>query len=635
MFIQDLPIEIVQQIIQNLPKRDALNCMRVCKAWHEPAAATFYKELVVIPSNIPKLTMVLNQRVQFPELERWTKLLTIQYDDNYVSSEYGDDTDYDFEAEAVQYTLNSETFFKLLSKLPQLKTLNLVNSAQTEHYLELIAQADRELPQFEAILPGPLSENERYDYSEKVMFRFYYQFRKSLKFMEIKYRHVVNEEKTMRGAYLLSKFSCLTVLNIEDTSLDSDVSCVEILNACPTLESLFLKRQCQVPDSVFDKKCNRKLTKLKSLNLDIPQLSSACVKYLIHCAISDNLEKLNITLSSDDIVSWINREDEDILLDFSRKLSFVEAVWFDSFRVNSGVTTLRPIPTVNMTKLYSVMNAINGKRRVEYQGSFSDSLYGSTLITIMDNKNFSSFDIISGCLEDNKLDWLVPDTSVSVIGPEKLNHIIFEVKQSKEPFGLHLLKFMMANCPNIKTGCIKTGRSKTATLRSTLKLEAKGSTFGMTLTGPFPDSKIFGSISTYVPRMKYLRIERPCENRNDEDDSKFSLDLTALSDMKKVIIIIDFEGREVKGMFCAVFKFPGNDTVHCYSVCYNPGEAYTQKLDILPEAGCDNYYGTSARRVLIQCNGLKQAKVRVKPQYVYSNKSKWVTRLKLSFIISK
>ncbi|KAG2203957.1 hypothetical protein INT47_007540 [Mucor saturninus] len=600
MFIQNLPIEIVQLIIRDLPKRDALKCMRVCKAWHEPAAAAFYNELVVNPSNIPKLSMILNQRVQFPELERWTKLLTIQHDDDYVSSEYGDDTDYDSEAEAVQCTLSSETFFNLLSKLPHLKTLNLVNSSQTQHYLELIAQADMELPQFEAILPGPLSEHESYDYSEK-------------------YKHIVNEEKTMR----------------EDTSLDSDVSCVEILNACPTLESFSLKRQCQVPDSVFNKKCNRKLTKLKSLNLEIPQLSSACVKYLTRCTISDNLEKLNITLSSDDIVSWINREDEDVLLDFARKLSFVKVVWLDSFNDYSGVNTLIPIPTVDMTKFYSVMNAINGKRRVEYHGSFSDTLYGSTLITMMDNKNFSSFDIISGCLEENKLGWLVPDTSISVTGPEILNHVCFEVEQSKEPFGLHLLKFMMANCPNIKTGCIKTGWSKIATLRSTLKLEAKGSTFGMTLTGPFPDSKIFGSISTYVPRMKYLKIERPCENRNNEDDSKFCLDLAALSDMKKVFIIIDFEGRKVKGMFCAVFKFPGNDTVHCYSVCYNPGEAYTQKLDMLPEASCDNYYGTSARKVVIQCNGLKQVKVRVTPQYVYSDKSKWVTRLQLSFVISK
>ncbi|KAI7896351.1 uncharacterized protein EV154DRAFT_491982, partial [Mucor mucedo] len=624
MFIQDLPIEILQLIIRDLPKYAALNCMRVCKAWHEPATMAFYKEMVVNLGNIPKLSIVLNQRDQFSKLEKWTKELRIQND-----GDYGTDSDYDSDAEAVQYTLDSKTFFKLLSKLPQLKTLNLVNSAQTEHYMELIDDADIEgLPQLEAILPGHLPDNENYFFSEKNMFRFYYKFRKSLKIMEIKYRHIVNEEKTMRGAYLLSKFSCLTVLNIEDTSLDSNLSCVNILNACPTLEILFLKRQCQVPDSVFFQSFNRKLTKLKSLNLEIPQLSSACVKYLTHCAISDNLEKLNITLSSDDIVSWINREDEDVLLDFARKLSFVEVVWFDSFKGNSGVTTLLPIPTVNMTKLYSVMNAINGKRRVEYHGSFSDSLYGETMITMMDNKNMSSFDIINGCLEENKLGWLVPDTSISVIGPEKLNHIIFKVKQSKEPFSLHLLKFMMVNCPNIKTGNIETETPKTR-----LKLEVKGATFDMHLTGPFPKFKIFDMISTYVPRMGNLEIERPFENLNDDDDHKFCLDLAGLNDLKEVSITIDFKGRDVKGMFCAVFKFPGNDTVHCYSVSYNPGEAYVQKFDTLPEAGCDEHFGAFARKVLIQCNWIKQVKVCVTPQQVYSGKYRWVTRLQLSFII--
>ncbi|KAG2203963.1 hypothetical protein INT47_007546 [Mucor saturninus] len=404
MFIQELPTEIVRMIFQKLDKRLLFVCMRVCKAWQGPATEFFYKVIVVEENNRRKFAKNYEKPDQFAKLERWTRTLRIYDDFNYLSTQYGIESEYESDGERVKFTIECRIFFKLLDELKNLKMLDLTDSHQAQQYLEWIDESEVEdIPAFEVILPGRLTGYD-VDFMEPDMFRVYYKLRNSLKYMKIDYKYLVNGKKTIRGASLLSDFTNLTKLVIEDMQPDSDVSCVSILNSCTALHELHLKHKCEVPDSVYDQDSNRKTTKLKSLKLEIPKLTSACLRYLLRCVVTDNLENLEITLSSEDILTWIDREDQEFLNEFARKLNSVKTIMF---KESYGCVVSNPSPCTkaSMTKVYSVLNALKGKLLIKRQNlSFNDTNHRGPKMGITDQKSLSYMCAINGSLEEDKLD---------------------------------------------------------------------------------------------------------------------------------------------------------------------------------------------------------------------------------------
>ncbi|KAI7895700.1 uncharacterized protein EV154DRAFT_494640 [Mucor mucedo] len=623
MFIQELPTEIVRMIFQELHKRTLFVCMRVCKAWQGPATEFFYEVIVVGENNRRKFTINYEKPDQFAKLERWTRTLIIHDDFNYLSTQYGIESEYESDGERVQFTIDCRIFFKLLNELNNLKTLDLTESHQAQQYLEWIDESEVEdIPEFEAIFPGRLTGYD-VDFGEHDMFRIYYKLRNSLKYMKIDYKYLVNGKKPIRGASLLSDFTKLSKLVIEDMQPDSDVSCVNILNSCTTLHELHLKHKCEVPDSVYDQDINRKVTKLKSLKLEIPKLTSACLRYLLRCVVTDNLENLEIALSSEDILTWIDREDEEILMEFARKLNSVKTIMFKG-SYDCAHSNPSPCTKASMTKVYSVMNALKGKRLIKRQNlSFNDTNYRGPKMGISDQKSLSYMCDINCSLEEDKLDWLIPDTSVLVNGLDTVNHVHFSVNESREQFSLGLLNLMMTNYPNIKTVDINT-----TTPKSILKLESKFTTFDMDLIGPCPSQETFDLISTCVPRIGHLNIERLIGYEKDRNHDNLILDLTRLNDLQRVSIVINYTPNFKNDIFGVQFKFPGSDMVHCHFISHYRKES-TKGFEKVPMSSCHTHYSSSMRRVFIQCHGVKNLRFSESPRHYP------IAHMRVSFEISK
>ncbi|KAG2196040.1 hypothetical protein INT47_005376 [Mucor saturninus] len=553
MSIQDLPIEVMRLIFLELPRSSASTCSYVSK------------------------------------LSRATKTLSIENDDESDDDEcdeddFDDDDFYDDDfnvKEKVKNILHHDTFLGLLSKVTNLKKLDLSGSSQTWHYSDLLFAVNaKRMPLLEVFLPGQFSPFEEM---------------------------------------------------VEDDSIDSNSSCVDLLNACPNLVKLTFTRKCQVPDSVFNRDNNCKPTRLKSLKLEIPILTNACVKYLLRCVVSDHLENFDITLTSENYISWVDRENEDLLLKFAAKLSTVKVVRFNFRYPPRNVNISPPFPTANATKIYSVMNALNRNRQVEYCALFTDNDNRRLdQVMIMVDKHTSTFNEIKGCLEDGKLDWLMPNTSISMIGPEILNNVRFNAKHNVGPFAPHLLIYMLANCPNIKTGNITTENP-----HSSLDLIAKETAFDLTLHGPFPSQEFIRLLSTYVPQTKSLKITKGYHSE-DKDDLKFSLDLTCLNGLKNVSIGIKYAGRLIKDNFCAQFKFPDSDVIHSY-VFSNYLEAPVHRLEKIAKADYDSQPCLSSHEVFIVCPRVEELDIRVTPQRVFISqyRTELIAHFQISFDISK
>ncbi|KAI7896350.1 uncharacterized protein EV154DRAFT_598310 [Mucor mucedo] len=638
MSIQDLPIEVMRMIFLELPRNSASICSYVCKSWHVPATDTFYNELVLTPRNMCYIPEILRDRKHLAKLSRATKTLLIENDEECDDDECDDDDfdDDDFYddfnvQEKVQNILHHDTFLGLLSKLTNLKKLDLSGSSQTWHYSDLLFAVNaKRMPSLEVFLPGEFSPFEESILKSRIL-QVYDKFYKSMKYIIIGYKNLVNTERTISGASLLSKYKCLTELVVEDDSIDSNSSCVDLLNACPNLVKLTFTRKCQVPDSVFNRDNNCKPTRLKSLKLEIPTLTNACVKYLLRCVVSDHLENFDITLTSENYISWVNRENEDLLLKFAAKLSTVKIVRFNFRYPPHDVNISPPFPTANSTKIYSVMNALNRNRQVEYCALFTDNDNRRLdPVMIMVDKHTSTFNEIKGCLEDGKLDWLMPNTSISMIGPEILNNVSFNAKHNVGAFAPHLLRYMIANCPNIKTGNITTENPY-----SRLNLIAKETAFDLALHGPFPSQEFIRLLSTYVPQTKSLKILRGGHSE-DKDDLKFSLDLTCLKGLKSVSIGINYAGRLIKDNFCAQFKFPDSDVIHSY-VFSNYPKAPVHRLEKIAKADYDSQPCLSSHKVFIVCPRVEKLDIRVTPQKVFVSQYRMeqIAHFQISFDISK
>ncbi|KAG2203964.1 hypothetical protein INT47_007547 [Mucor saturninus] len=182
---------------------------------------------------------------------------------------------------------------------------------------------------------------------------------------------------------------------------------------------------------------------------------------------------------------------------------------------------------------------------------------------------------------------------------------------------------MMTNYPNIKTVDINT-----TTPKSSLKLESKFTTFDMDLIGPCPSQETFDLISTCIPRIGHLNIERLIGYENGWNNDNLILDLTRLNDLQRVSIVINYTRNIKNDIFGVQFKFPGSDMVHCHFIS-NYREESVEGFEKVPMSSCHTHYSSSMRRVFIQCHGVKNLRFSELSRYYQ------IVRMRVSFEISK
>jgi hypothetical protein len=112
MKVQDLPNEILQQILQFLPHHTLYQCIFVCKAWSSLASEEYLKELLLDEKRGTFLAPILRfppppDNTSSQVIRQWTKVQTLKVT-NYASS-----------------TFTQDQRFLFLSQLPSLQKIEL------------------------------------------------------------------------------------------------------------------------------------------------------------------------------------------------------------------------------------------------------------------------------------------------------------------------------------------------------------------------------------------------------------------------------------------------------------------------------------------------------------------------------
>lgn len=137
-YIQRLPYEIVEKITQLLSKKDAFQCMLVCKSWHSAALPVFYKTVSIDYEQLielgPQLIALSKSLRSHPKLARHGKLIkSIRIEDKDTIPDF---QAYTFLAQLLWHTRNVNTIDLSLCKdirqylfcLTQMATRNFVKS---------------------------------------------------------------------------------------------------------------------------------------------------------------------------------------------------------------------------------------------------------------------------------------------------------------------------------------------------------------------------------------------------------------------------------------------------------------------------------------------------------------------------
>lgn len=304
-----LPLEIVSNILSNLPKKDVYECMNVCKTWYSLGSAIYYEEIDLRLGH--KEFLALTEKVRLNGRKLGDLVKRINFNTTRV---FGHEI------------FDGEEFYRLMHNLPRLQIIHTDDAYI--NYLPFVPISS--LKQIEKINLFACFVNQTvYDDHFLSNIRFADRIT-TLKLESTNIKTTNNDCRELLKE--LSTFKCLKNLSItneveEEATINPEyLHLTSILNACNNLESLQFKSKFGWE---IDTVTNHVYTKLTALKLEVLYLTEEHMSYIMECV--PNLKTLVLTVE--------HMYFEEILLNSKPKVlkQFAEYLWkLDSFAIRRG-----------------------------------------------------------------------------------------------------------------------------------------------------------------------------------------------------------------------------------------------------------------------------------------------------------
>lgn len=367
MIVEKLPLEIIQNILLYVKQEELKNLLYICKKWHQLVKSIYFQQITWRTKEkiqwLKQRLTVMNENNKdlliFGQL-RMAKRLHIQWDTDYQS----DITNGRYTSPSTKFT--KREFLYLLSLFPNLKYLNVMQSAHRGHYLKILRNCQStELPQSleEIVMEGDFLDEE--DGDPRIQkFATCYQFRQSLEYMTLPYFDGFVHGKSFLE--LLPDFKSLNTLELSN-SVNPDFTLFQLLQVCPSLSSLKYTSTFDIPQDATkqlsdwtqnlldqNSSISHHLSNLKKLKLTTPNLTAPYVDFFrYHCP--KNLSDLELQHTGTGMYGWIDSVAMNVALDFCKSLQKLTSLRL-SFDRESVVEHRR------IDSFYQILDALTGTR---------------------------------------------------------------------------------------------------------------------------------------------------------------------------------------------------------------------------------------------------------------------------------
>ncbi|GAA5816295.1 hypothetical protein MFLAVUS_009821 [Mucor flavus] len=515
-FLQ-LPVEICLQIFRLLPRQTAYNCIFVCKRFHLTAKQAFYFELSLSVNNFLQVYATL---IDDPEKTHtfgpWVNTLTLHHERPVRHTHQNIITKFE-----------PNEFIKLLSRLPNLTTIDLRHSINSDYYISILGDLKQNtLQRIAEIIPGTGSFKLRQSF-----FGTLYNFNQTLTHLKVEYcdGDITVADKTGRMISFLPHFKSLAYLSIEN-HCDKQLSFTDILNACPQLVKLNFRSKYDNPELRLDGM--HSFDRLRIIELCIPKFTAAYMDYFMQHIPSHQLNTFKIELRGEGFYGWSETEGIYKIMSFARYLQPVRNVQlYSNNSENHNEKQVLPSAQEKVTRLFTFIHALKGDKDMNIGAVCSDSTSSEVSIEITNGKKLQfSYGMYPNNLQYDDA-FISPDKSISIIGYDIICSLSFIVTQVTEPFGPKLFNYILSHCPRI-TDLQLNNWSSMCQFELTAKNIKDPSCSQIILKGPTPTQELINLISSHVPRLQALNC-KGFINPKSHIDTKYCLDLTGFSALKE------------------------------------------------------------------------------------------------------
>lgn len=357
MLIRDLPLEIISQIFQLLPRSDLYKCLTLCQAWFLSALEEYYREFALSEHN----ALILQERfiqqaqdgycvAQLDFIGPWVKKITIVNNESTYSK------------------LLHPQIITFFSYFPNLKILEFTQTNDFQWYIEAMAlceDTEKYWPHLQDIVL-PYKANVTAEVM-KLYFPICYRLRASITNLFIHHpqtRHTIGIEA---GNYLqflpdFKKLTHLVIYNYNYYAADRDLLMFQILEACPNLIEYQMGTDMDIENSEADvflltldekynkggaaaiinknRKFHQPLYKMQHLNtfhnihlrhlyLELPVMKRAYMSYIMSYVAAHQLDTFGLAMQSDDFCfdDWMMQgrdKSATTVLEFANHLNSVK-----------------------------------------------------------------------------------------------------------------------------------------------------------------------------------------------------------------------------------------------------------------------------------------------------------------------
>lgn len=278
--IDKLPTEIVKEILKYIDQWRLFEFLYVCKAWYPVVEDMYFKRVYWQTGRSfqrlqEKLSRLNDDGNNEQLLKPFPMTESLQIDSNHFLAP----------KETPNRAFKTKELLYILSRFPNLKSLNLIESRYEKRYMRKIIDNFEHihLPLLEEIILHNWENPYEHRELRELKFMTCYRFKRSLKSLtSVYFKRLPNNGP--RFLKMLRHFKELTTLEIYNDS-DPNLTVFHLLAVCPNLSSLTYNSEIAISEDAAQKQLTKTLQDLKTRNLSASHFLS-------------HLEKLKLTLRS-------------------------------------------------------------------------------------------------------------------------------------------------------------------------------------------------------------------------------------------------------------------------------------------------------------------------------------------------
>lgn len=377
MTIQTLPIEVIEKIFGLLNRDELYLCLYLCKKWYALVNPIYFREIRWTEEKISSLKKALsstaNDNIQHFKPFPITRRLTID----------------DIAHKTASFT--KDEFLFLISRLNNLKYLNLAYSMHKESYMhilcdcrtlkleKIVMESQNNFTNRRGIVP-PVNRTVTFWYHPLLRFAMYYQFRNSLRYLCISTKGSVEVESSFVN--LLAEFTALETLYLNNNS-DPNLTLFQVLVACPQLSNLAYRstlsnatKAAQELATMIQNVNNQGLPvsqflkSLRKLELTIPTVATAYNDFLANHS-PENLVDIEVNFTQFDMEeNWISGKCGYSIFELCRILQKYNSVKLTFGRSSNSTFHKRCPMDNNIVYFHHLLDELVGNRNFQFSACY-------------------------------------------------------------------------------------------------------------------------------------------------------------------------------------------------------------------------------------------------------------------------